>query len=129
MPGRPLPEAAIRRLTAHAVPERELRAMQVVTGMPGCWVPPLLRAGAVTLGRTVLFRRGRYDPHSARGLALIGHEAGHITQWWELGVPRFLYRYARGLLTARFAHARHPLEQRLNEQQRELRTALEGDDH
>lgn len=127
MPGQPLPEAAITRLLAHGVPEPELRAMHVVTGAPGRWVPPLFRAGAMTFGRTVLFRAGRYDRRSPRGLALIGHEAGHITQWWQLGVPRFLLRYARGLLTSRFRHADHPMERPLNQLQRGLQDALEAE--
>lgn len=101
--------------------------MRVVTGAPGRLVPPLFRADAMTFGRHVLFRAGRYDPVSARGLALIGHEAGHITQWSEFGIPGFLVRYGRGLIAARFVHSRHPLEQPLNELQRDLRLALEAD--
>lgn len=128
MPGRALPDAAIARLTAHGVPETELRAMRVVTGAPGRLIPPLFRAAAMTFGRHVLFQAGRYDPATARGLALIAHEAGHISQWWDLGVPRFLARYAAGLISARLAHARHPLEQPLNARQRELRAALEADE-
>jgi hypothetical protein len=127
MPGRPLPEAAINRLVGHGSAEFALLEMRVVTGAPGRWIPPLFKAGAMTFGRTVLFRRGQYAPQTARGLALIGHEAGHITQWRDLGVPRFLVRYSRGLMTARFVHARHPLERPLNELQRDLRAALEAE--
>jgi len=101
--------------------------MRVVTGVPGRWLPPLVRAGAMTFGRNVLFRAGRYDPETASGLALIAHESGHITQWRDLGVWRFLVDYARGLVTARFAHARHPMERPLNQWQQELRELLEAE--
>ena len=127
MPGRPLPDAAVARLATHGVPEQELRAMRVVTGVPGRWLPPLFVAASMTFGRQVLFGAARYDPETPRGLALIAHEAGHITQWSDLGAPRFLLRYARGLITARFAHARHPLEQPLNQRQRAIRAALEAE--
>lgn len=127
MPGRALPDAAIERLAAHAIPEGELRSMHVVTGAPGRWLPGVFGAGAMTFGRHVLFRIGRYDPDTPRGLALIAHEAGHITQWRDLGIPRFVVEYARGLFIARFAHERHPLERPLNERQRAVRAALEAE--
>lgn len=101
--------------------------MCVHTEAPLRLVPPLFRAGAMTFGRHVIFRAGRYDTDSPAGLALIGHEAGHITQWRDLGVPRFLLRYAAGLIESRFSHAKHPLERPLNQRQRELREALGAD--
>jgi Domain of unknown function (DUF4157) len=127
MPGQPLPDSAIDRLLVHAVPEDELRAMRVVTSVPGRWLPPLFRAGAMTFGRTVLFRAGRYDSESPRGLALIAHEAGHITQWSDLGWVRFLLEYGRGQVMTGFSHARHPLERPLNDRQRVVRAALEAE--
>lgn len=102
--------------------------MRIVTGAPARWLPPLFRASAMTFRRHVLFRSGRYDPGSTSGLALIGHEAGHITQWRDLGVLGFLVAYGRGLLSARFTHARHPLERPLNQRQRIVRAALDAED-
>ncbi len=128
MPGRPLPDAAIDRLVAHGVPEDELRSMRVVTSAPGRWLPPLFRASAMTFGRNVLFRAGRYDTDTPRGLALIAHEAGHITQWHDLGIARFLLEYARGQVATRFSHAKHPLERSLNERQRAVRIALDAEE-
>lgn len=107
--------------------EREaLLRMRVVTGAPGRWLPPLLRANATTLGRYVLIRRGHYDPDSPRGLALLAHEAVHVRDYASLGVARFLLRYRRGLLAARFAHDRHPMEQEAIAVGRRVRRALEG---
>ncbi|BDI34273.1 hypothetical protein CCAX7_63240 [Capsulimonas corticalis] len=39
-----------------------------------------LRAEAFTIGHDVFFGEGRYDPVSARGLALIAHELTHVRQ-------------------------------------------------
>ena len=106
--------------------EREaLERMRVVTGAPGRWLPPLLRTTATTLGRYVLFRLDRYDPASPRGLALLAHEAVHVRDYERLGVARFLARYGRGLLAARFVHDRHPMEQEAIAVRRRVRRALE----
>jgi hypothetical protein len=126
LPGRHrLPEAVVARLLSVAVPEDELRAMCVHTGAPARWVPALVRTGAMTFGRHVFFRAGRYDTASAPGLALIAHEAGHIAQYRALGAPRFLVEHARGAVRSRFRHDRHPLEAPLNRRQSEVRRALE----
>jgi len=127
MAGEALPERAIERLLRHAVPEDELRAMHVLTGMPWRLLPPLFGAWAMTFGRHVVFASGRYDLGSSGGLALVAHEAGHITQWRELGVARFALRYGQGLVRSRFKHGRHPMELPLIERQRAVRRALEGE--
>ncbi len=120
-----LPDDAVDRL-APFLHREDLRRMRVVTGAPGNWLPALLRTGAVTLGSHVFFRRGRFDLNTPRGLALIGHEAGHIHQYRSLGTARFLLRYLRGAVTARLSHARHPMERDLIMMQRRIREALEG---
>jgi hypothetical protein len=122
---RPLPHDAMARLAPY-VPREDLQAMRVVTGVPGRWIPWALRAGATTLGRYVFFREGRFRPDTARGLALIAHEAGHVRQWRQLGVVRFLLRYGRGLVASRFQHARHPMEAPLNEAQARILGLLEA---
>ncbi len=127
MAGTRLPEEVVQRLLTYAVPETELRAMRVVTAEPWQRIPPIFGAWAMTLGHHVLFASGRYDVNSSWGLALIAHESGHIAQWRELGVVRFITQYAWGLIQARFNHARHPLEQPLNERQRSVRRAIEGE--
>lgn len=116
----PLPDDVVVRLAPY-VPERGLREMRVVTGAPWSRLPALLSMGAVTLGRYAIFREGRYDPMSASRLALIAHESMHVTQWRELGVPRFLVRYALGALSTRFRHGDHPMERDLIQKQDEIR--------
>jgi hypothetical protein len=38
------------------------------------------RADAVTYGRNILFRAGKYDPSTRQGLSLLGHEVTHVAQ-------------------------------------------------
>jgi hypothetical protein len=104
-----LPEATVAKL-APFVPEQDLRAMRVVTGLPGRWLPSLLRMSAVTLAPLVCFASGKYDVETARGLALIAHEAVHITQGRELGRVAFYLKYLRGQLQSGFRHQNHPME-------------------
>jgi hypothetical protein len=95
-----------------------------VTGIPGRWLPVLLRTGAITLGQLVFFRRGAYNSETARGLSLIAHEAMHVGQFRELGIPRFLYRYSRQRIGVRFRHDRHPIQIPCIELQAHVRSAL-----
>ena len=119
----PLPLDVIETLVPF-VDRESLERMRVVTGWPGRWYPVVLRTGATTLGSHVFFRKGHYRFDTARGLALIAHEAGHITQVRELGLPRFLLRYARGQFQCAFHHDRHPMEIPMIELQRRVREAL-----
>jgi hypothetical protein len=119
----PLPPEVIERLVRHDLSERNLREMRVVTGNPWRRIPPLFRAGAMTFGRRVIFKQGRYDPTTGSGLALIAHESGHIEQYRDLGWFRFFWRYGRGLLTTR-GHDNHPMERELVEMQDRLEPLL-----
>ena len=80
---------APRRLSADElavfdhVPETLARGVRVVE------VPVLAPgADAMTLGRTVLVRRGH-----AESRQLLAHELVHVQQWSRLGVAGFLRRY------------------------------------
>lgn len=53
-------------------------------------------AGAMTIGRFVLIRRGR--EHDAR---LLAHELVHVRQWREQGRLRFVWRYLAAYLRGR----------------------------
>jgi hypothetical protein len=106
---RTLPEDAIETLSVF-VSRQDLEQLQVMTGRPWEWLPWMLGAGGVTLGRRVFLRRGRYRIDTARGLALLAHEAMHVGQYREMGWGRFLWRYGRGLVQARFDHDSHPME-------------------
>jgi hypothetical protein len=108
------------------VPEADLREMRVVTGRPWRWLPVVLRMSAVTVLHWVIFRDGKYDPESPRGLALIAHESVHIGQRRELGTWRFFVRYLWGQFKCGFRHDRHPMEIPAIEVQRRVRTALEA---
>ena len=57
---------------------------------------PVLASGAdaMTLGRVVLVRRDDMV-HRTGSRELLAHEMVHASQWAELGVPRFLWRYLR----------------------------------
>lgn len=118
-----LPPDAIDRL-APFVSREDLESVRVMTGAPWEWLPLLLRTGAVTIGKRVFFRKGRYRFDSARGLALIAHETLHTGQYQELGTVRFAWRYLRGLVQARFEHDAHPMEASLVELQRRVRREL-----
>jgi hypothetical protein len=120
-----LPNAAIDRLSSDVDPA-SLRRMRIVAERPWCWLPVLLRTGATTFAPFVFFRPGRYDTTTPRGLALIAHEAGHVTQASETGLPRFLLRYAIGNLRCGFRHDRHPMEVPMIALQRRVRSALES---
>jgi hypothetical protein len=121
----PLPIAAIEQLAQH-VERRNLESMRVVTEAPGRFVPALFGTGAMTFGKYVLFRGGKYDALSAKGLALIAHESLHIAQYREMGVPRFLLHYVWGAIRTGFKHDAHPMERELVRRQREIRRALSG---
>lgn len=48
---------------------------------------------AYTSKNNIYFAEGAYDPNTASGLSLIGHEALHSRQYQELGTFRFRARY------------------------------------
>ncbi len=48
---------------------------------------------AYTEGNRIYFKKGEYDPHTARGLADIGHEITHSEQYAKLGALTFQKRY------------------------------------
>ncbi|MBA2751726.1 MAG: DUF4157 domain-containing protein [Actinobacteria bacterium] len=90
------------------VPEaltRDVRLVEVPVLAPG--------ADAMTLGHTVLMRRGH-----AASQRLLAHELVHVQQWSQLGVVGFLRRYlvayAKNLIRLRNHHAAYlaiPLEE------------------
>ncbi len=106
------------------VPRRDLAAMRIVLGRPWRWLPALLGKTAITFAPFVIFASGGYRPSTAPGLALIAHEALHLTQVREMGRPRFYARYLLGQLQSGFRHGRHPLERPCIERQHHIRAAL-----
>jgi hypothetical protein len=104
-----LSEGTVDRLRPYA-DEQSLRDARIRTAAPWTWVPRVLRAGAVTLGNDVCFKRGAFRDTDANGLALIAHECRHVRQYREMGAVRFLFRYVVGAIQVRFLHDAHPLE-------------------
>jgi hypothetical protein len=76
VPGHPLPPIARSRLRALAGPAVD--AMRVHDGPTSDALARAAGADAVTVGRDVHLRQGRYAPHRDRGLALLAHEATHV---------------------------------------------------
>lgn len=118
-----LPPEAIERLAPY-VDAQVLRSLRARTVTPWTWVPRVLQAGAVTLGRDVCFKPGLYNPTTPRGLALIAHECVHVRQYREMGPLRFLLAYLGGAVRVRFEHDRHPMELEAEALQARLRVAL-----
>ena len=109
------------------VPGQDLLRMHVVTTIPGRWLPAMLRTGATTIAPFVCFRAGTFDPTTPRGLALIAHEAHHLTQVREMGWLGFYARYFVGQFRCGFNHAKHPLEMPAIDLQRFVAARLRED--
>ena len=56
-----------------------LAAARVVDGRVPFWLRPDMLG--VTLGPRIYLRPGAYDPNSADGIALLGHELVHVRQY------------------------------------------------
>jgi hypothetical protein len=119
-----LPEDVVARL-AEYVPEEDLRKLRPVTRAPFRWLPVLLGMSAITFTPFVFFRGGRFRTDTAKGLALIAHEAVHIGQVRELGW-KFYPRYLWGQFKCGFRHDRHEMEIPGIELQRRVRGVLES---
>ncbi len=103
-----LPENVVVAL-AEFVPEEDLREMRLITWPPLRWFPVLLGMSAITFTPFVLLKNGSYRTDTARGMALIAHEAVHIGQVRELGW-RFYPKYLWGQFKCGFRHDRHTME-------------------
>jgi len=91
---------------------------------------PVLAPGAdaMTLGHTVLMRRGH-----AASQRLLAHELVHVQQWSQLGVVGFLHRYlvayAKNLVRLCNHHAAYlaiPLEDEARDRARRWHEAHRG---
>ena len=75
---RPLPAPVRERLesTFHT----DFEGVRIHTDSLAAQLSERLNAHAFTVGEDVFFARGRYDPSSPAGFALIGHELTHVVQ-------------------------------------------------
>lgn len=111
--GSALPESAVRLLAPY-FPGLNLREIRVREGIP--WYVPM-GASAYANHNDIYFAPGAYDPYSAEGIAIIGHEITHSAQYKEIGTWRFralyLWQWARQFykhLSFRDAYSRNPFE-------------------
>lgn len=107
------------------VPPGDLHRMRVVRSWPWRWLPAMLGMSAITFTPFVIFKDGAFRTETARGLALIAHEAVHIGQSRELGW-KFYPRYLWGQFRSGFRHDRHQMELPGIALQREVRGVLES---
>jgi Domain of unknown function (DUF4157) len=72
-----------------------LAAARIFDGRVPFWLRPDMLG--VTLGHRIYLRRGAYDPTSAAGVELLGHELVHVRQYREgMTVLRYLWASRRG---------------------------------
>ena len=83
---------------------------------------------AITVGRRIYFANGKFDPCSARGVALIAHELFHIKQgaggpgiWFVR--PFYVWYFIRKVLSGWTKGRKHPLEIPAYEQQDRVEAA------
>jgi hypothetical protein len=119
-----LPDTVVMALSEF-VPAANLQRMRVVRSAPWRWLPNLLGMSAITFAPFVFFKAGRFRTDTARGMALIAHEAVHIGQAGELGW-KFYPKYLWGQLRCGFRHDKHPMEIPGIAVQREARRVLES---
>jgi hypothetical protein len=86
---RALPGRA-KKLLAPYFPELDLDRVRIKDGLP--WYV-VMRADAYTDRYLIYFARGKYDPDSLNGLALIAHELAHCAQYKKHGAWRFRLMY------------------------------------
>lgn len=80
---RPLP-AHLKDLFREHLPDVDLDRVRVHETLP--WIARFapISVRAMALGRDIYFD-GDFDPHSADGIATIGHELLHVSQWGRTG--------------------------------------------
>lgn len=77
--GQPLP-GTVRAKMEQAFGGADLSSVRVHTGPDARALTSSIHARAFATGGHVFFNQGQFDPHSPRGLALIGHELTHVLQ-------------------------------------------------
>lgn len=90
---RPLTDHETRALRPY-IPQADLQDVRIHEGVVPFYLPR--RYIGIARGNHVYFRPGSYTPHTATGLALLGHELVHVGQY-RRGATwlSFLLSYAR----------------------------------
>jgi RHS repeat-associated protein len=113
-----LPECAIKALTGalgNTLGGLALSRVRIYDNQG--WVGRLRagdeQVGAITFGRNIYFAPGRYTTRTREGLALIGHEILHVTQYIRMFHPvAFFGKYLSQWAGVNFDYNRIPLEVR-----------------
>ena len=120
-----LPPCAVRTLKRWLSSADLARANVVCSGLPARLVRRLKRSG-ITLGKTVLFGQGYYDPFSPEGLALMAHELKHVEQYGKEGTISFLAKYLWHWAAQGFKYSEEiPFEKEAFELERRVREHLQ----
>src|SRR5215216_2276503 len=95
-----LPEY-VKKLLAPYFPEIELEDICIREGIP--WYVPM-NVVAYANRNHIFFARGRYDPDSLEGIAVIAHELAHCAQYKSYGTWRFRVLYVSHWLRGLWRH-------------------------
>ena len=89
----------------------------------------LLRAEALAFGNQVLFRRGRYEPQTERGRALMAHELTHVAHQSQTGHSRPQRLVGGDVLSVQFTEnmAKAMTDDELRQQMKLLRSHLQSE--
>jgi len=96
---RPLDEATRRHMEGFF--GTELTDVRVHADADAAALAKNLRAEALTIGRDIYFAKGKFDPTSSKGQALLAHELTHVLQQTK-STPRSVQRFSRGRSVDRF---------------------------
>ncbi len=118
MPRLDFPEC-LKRFYSRMYPDIDLETVSFHEGLPFYTTG---NPHAITVGRRIYFADGKFDPWSARGVALIAHELFHIKQgaggpgvWFVR--PFYVRYFIQKVLSGWTKGRKHPLEIPAYEQQ------------
>jgi hypothetical protein len=94
--------ASARNLLSQRFDALDLDQIRIEDGIP--WYVPM-KADAYTNRRRIHFARGKFDPHSLQGIALIAHELAHCEQYQKHGTWRFRLMYLWSWLVNLLRHS------------------------
>lgn len=78
-----------------------LQQARIVDGKTPFWLHPSMCA--VVLNCTIFFRAGYYQPHTLRGIELLGHELTHVEQYCQgMTIWQYVWESRCGYVKNRF---------------------------
>jgi hypothetical protein len=91
----------VKEVLAPYFPEIDMEDICVREGIP--WYVPM-NAVAYANRNHIFFARGRYDPDTLEGIAMIAHELTHCAQYKNFGTWRFRVLYVSSWLGGLWRH-------------------------